>query len=98
MHYQNVHIVFNFMETAYLRTSQNKSHMKFKAFTLQMNYVVDSQWRANILMSEAKNPYKTDLSIQGLKNLVFSRLPGGQFTGKTRLPEHASTLPDILNK
>ena len=38
MHCQNVHIVFNFMETAYLRTSQNKSHVKFKAFTLQTNY------------------------------------------------------------
>ena len=34
LHCQNVCLVFNFAETVHTRNSQNKSHTKFKAFTV----------------------------------------------------------------
>ena len=36
-HGQNAHVVFNFVETIRLRNLQNKSHTKFKGFTVFQN-------------------------------------------------------------
>ena len=52
------------METAYLRTLQNKSHVKFKVLCYRRTMLWNSQqWLANILMSEEKCPCKTDLLV-----------------------------------
>ena len=34
MHCQNVRVAFNFADTVHTRNSQNKSHTKFKVFTV----------------------------------------------------------------
>ena len=46
-------VVFNFAETVHLRISQNKSHAKFKAFTVLLNLhflrYVERCWRVPFL-------------------------------------------------